>query len=67
MSNCIKSRKNKCPLKNNCFGLVDDSDDCKCRLEDYQQGRADEQEFVEKKCKELGIDYTLIYTCNSTE
>lgn len=33
----------------------------------YQQGRADEQAFVEKRCKELGIDYILIYTCNSAD
>lgn len=33
----------------------------------YNQGRADEQAFVEKRCKELGIDYILIYTCNSAD
>lgn len=27
--------------------------------------RQQEQDFVERKCKELGIDYTQIYTCNS--
>lgn len=25
--------------------------------------RAEMQEFVEKRCKDLGIDYTLIFTC----
>lgn len=29
--------------------------------------RADEQAFVEKRCKELGIDYIQIYTCNSAD
>lgn len=33
----------------------------------YKQGREEEQEFVEKRCKELGIDYTLIYTCDSAD
>ena len=32
-----------------------------------KQGRADMQEFVEKRCKELGIDYILIFTCNSAD
>lgn len=27
--------------------------------------RQQEQDFVERKCKELGIDYIRIYTCNS--
>lgn len=31
------------------------------------QIRADEQAFVEKRCKELGIDYILIYTCDSAD
>lgn len=29
--------------------------------------RQQEQDFVERKCKELGIDYTQIYTCNSAD
>lgn len=33
----------------------------------YQQGRTDMQEFVETRCKELGIDYILIFTCNSAD
>lgn len=33
----------------------------------YKQGREDEQLFVEKRCKELGIDYIQIYTCNGEE
>lgn len=36
-------------------------------LDMYNKGRADEQEFVEKRCKELGIDYNLIYTCNGAD
>lgn len=39
--NCIKSRRDKCPLADDCYGLVDDDDDCKCRLEDYNKGRED--------------------------
>lgn len=35
--------------------------------EGYQQGRAEMQEFVEKRCKDLGIDYTLIFTCESVD
>ena len=33
----------------------------------YKRGERDMQEFVENKCKELGIDYTLIFTCHSVE
>lgn len=29
----------------------------------YEKGRADMQKFVEKSCTEIGIDYTLIFTC----
>lgn len=39
--NCIESRYSTCPLAQDCFGLVDDSEDCKCRLEDYNKGRAE--------------------------
>ena len=31
--------------------------------EGYKQGKADMQEFVEQRCKELGIDYISIFTC----
>ena len=30
-------------------------------------GEHDMQEFVENRCRELGIDYTLIFTCNSVD
>lgn len=33
----------------------------------YKKGFEDCQEFVEKKCKELGIDYINIFTCESKE
>lgn len=33
----------------------------------YQQGRADMQDWVENRCKELGIDYIAIFTCNSAD
>ena len=29
------------------------------------KGEHDMQEFVENRCRELGIDYTLIFTCHS--
>ena len=31
--------------------------------EGYKQGIADMQEFVEQRCKKLGIDYISIFTC----
>ena len=31
------------------------------------KGEHDMQEFVENRCRELGIDYTLIFTCNSVD
>ena len=31
------------------------------------KGEHDMQEFVENRCRELGIDYTLIFTCNSLD
>ena len=30
-------------------------------------GEHNMQEFVENRCRELGIDYTLIFTCHSAE
>lgn len=27
----------------------------------------DMQDFVERRCKELGIDYAAIFTCNSAD
>ena len=33
----------------------------------YKKGEKNMQEFVESKCKELGIDYTLIFTCHSVD
>lgn len=38
-----------------------------CQEEAYEQGRADMQDFVEKRCDELGIDHVLIFTCNSAD
>lgn len=35
--------------------------------EGYEKGRADMQEFVENRCKELGIDYTQIFTCEPAD
>lgn len=29
----------------------------------YEKGRKDMQEFVEQRCRELGIDYVSIFTC----
>ena len=48
-----ESGKHLCPF------YVLDIEDC------YQKGRADMQDWVEKRCKELGIDYIAIFTCNS--
>ena len=31
------------------------------------KGEHDMQEFVENRCRELGIDYTLIFTCHSVD
>lgn len=31
------------------------------------KGEHNMQEFVENRCRELGIDYTLIFTCHSVE
>lgn len=33
----------------------------------YKKGEINMQELVKKKCKELGIDYTLIFTCHSVD
>lgn len=33
----------------------------------YKKGESNMQEFVENKCRELGIDYTLIFTCHSVD
>ena len=50
---------------------TDDSNVCKASIIDsdyaYEQGRADMQEFVEKRCEKLGIDYISIFTCNSAD
>ena len=53
----------------NCSSNCDECDDLMNYLLDrYDKTiRADEQAFVEKRCKELGIDYNLIYTCNSAD
>jgi len=33
----------------------------------YKNGERNMQEFVENRCRELGIDYTLIFTCHSVD
>lgn len=50
-----ESGKHLCPL------YVLDIEYC------YEKGRADMQDWVEKRCKELGIDYIAIFTCNSAD
>lgn len=44
-------------------------DECQKRMIEEHDAkiRADEQAFVEKRCKELGIDYIQIYTCDSAD
>lgn len=37
------------------------------RKKGYEQGMKDMQDFVERRCKELGIDYAAIFTCNSAD
>lgn len=49
--NCIKSRRDKCPLADDCYGLTDDDDDCKCRLADYNKGRAEAIDEVKRLIK----------------
>lgn len=33
----------------------------------YKKGESNMQDFVENRCRKLGIDYTLIFTCNSLD
>ena len=33
----------------------------------YKKGEKNMQDFVESRCRELGIDYTLIFTCNNAD
>ena len=33
----------------------------------YKKGEKNMQDFVECRCRELGIDYTLIFTCNNAD
>lgn len=51
--NCVKSKYLKCPLRDVCYDMVDDDDECNARLEDYNKGRADAIDECIKLFKEM--------------
>lgn len=60
-------RKSACHMNDCPYGHDISCRECVNRMiaEHDAKVRAEMQEFVEKRCKELGIDYTLIFTCDS--
>lgn len=46
---------------NELLDIANDMDKAKAK------GEHEMQEFVENRCRELGIDYTLIFTCHSVD
>ena len=58
---CIPYRKATKIKLNELLDIAKDVDKARTK------GEHDMQEFVENRCRELGIDYTLIFTCNSVD
>ena len=58
---CVPYRKATKIKLNELLDIANDIDKAKAK------GEHDMQEFVENRCRELGIDYTVIFTCNSAD
>lgn len=67
--NCVKSKYLKCPLRDVCYDMVDDDDECNARLEDYDKGRADAIEELFKAlpdCDYVEIEH-LVTLCEKVK
>ena len=62
---CVPYRKATKIKLNELLDIAKDVDNTKDDY--YKRGEHNMQEFVENRCRELGIDYTLIFTCHSVE